>query len=71
MPEPGSKKYDTRRARKRKEAESDGIPDSRANDEAKARSRRTPSGAARAPGPSAAVAPRGNASRAATEPGAH
>jgi hypothetical protein len=36
MPEPGSKKYDTRRARKRKDAESEGVPDSHANDEANA-----------------------------------
>lgn len=36
MPEPGSKEYDTRRARKRKDAESAGVPDSHANDEANA-----------------------------------
>ncbi|MFH8798721.1 hypothetical protein ACH4F6_03830 [Streptomyces sp. NPDC017936] len=31
MPEPGSKKYDTQRARKRKEAERSGISDQDAN----------------------------------------
>ncbi|MEU3605520.1 hypothetical protein AB0E83_08690 [Streptomyces sp. NPDC035033] len=34
MPEPGSKKYDTRRARLRKDAEQGGVPDAKANDEA-------------------------------------
>ncbi|GAB2999141.1 hypothetical protein GCM10023080_076160 [Streptomyces pseudoechinosporeus] len=34
MPEPGSKKYDTRRARLRKEAEAAGTPDQQANEEA-------------------------------------
>jgi hypothetical protein len=34
MPEPGSKKYDTRRARLRKDAESDGVSDQDANDQA-------------------------------------
>ncbi|MGW0465483.1 hypothetical protein ACWDX6_09455 [Streptomyces sp. NPDC003027] len=31
MPEPGSKKYDTRRARLRKDAESSGVSDQQAN----------------------------------------
>lgn len=34
MPEPGSKKYDTRRARLRKDAENSGINDQQANEEA-------------------------------------
>ncbi|NGO12609.1 hypothetical protein G5C60_34625 [Streptomyces sp. HC44] len=34
MPEPGSKKYDTRRARLRKDAEGAGTPDQHANEEA-------------------------------------
>ncbi|MFC7968307.1 MULTISPECIES: hypothetical protein [Streptomyces] len=34
MPEPGSKKYDTRRARLRKDAEQAGVPDAKANNEA-------------------------------------
>jgi hypothetical protein len=34
MPEPGSKKYDTRRARLRKDAEKAGTPDQHANQEA-------------------------------------
>lgn len=34
MPEPGSKKYDTRRARLRKDAERAGTPDQHANEEA-------------------------------------
>ncbi len=36
MPEPGSKKYDVRRARLRKDAEGSGVPDRHANDEANA-----------------------------------
>ncbi|MFH8348051.1 hypothetical protein [Streptomyces sp. NPDC018045] len=34
MPEPGSKKYDTRRARLRKDAENSGISGQQANEEA-------------------------------------
>lgn len=34
MPEPGSKKYDKRRAKLRREAEDQGISDQRANEEA-------------------------------------
>ncbi|MFH8406543.1 hypothetical protein ACH4FX_17395 [Streptomyces sp. NPDC018019] len=34
MPEPGSKSYDTRRARLRKDAENNGINDQQANQEA-------------------------------------
>ncbi|MGW0395398.1 hypothetical protein ACWDYJ_31900 [Streptomyces sp. NPDC003042] len=34
MPEPGSKEYDTRRARMRKDAERAGVPDKKANVEA-------------------------------------
>ncbi|MEV8565403.1 hypothetical protein AB0436_07410 [Streptomyces sp. NPDC051322] len=34
MPEPGSKKYDARRARLRKEAEDSGTPDRQANEAA-------------------------------------
>ena len=34
MPEPGSKKYDTRRARLRKDAESAGVSDQDANEQA-------------------------------------
>lgn len=34
MPEPGSKKYDTRRARLRKEAEGSGVSDQDANEAA-------------------------------------
>ncbi|WP_418960154.1 hypothetical protein [Streptomyces tritici] len=34
MPEPGSKKYDTRRARLRKDAERSGTPDAKANEQA-------------------------------------
>ncbi|NYI03633.1 hypothetical protein [Allostreptomyces psammosilenae] len=34
MPEPGSKKYDVRRARLRKEAEDSGVPDQHADAEA-------------------------------------
>ncbi|MER7520318.1 hypothetical protein [Streptomyces sp. NPDC126499] len=34
MPEPGSKKYDTRRARLRKDAERAGTPDAEANEQA-------------------------------------
>ncbi|MET9520500.1 hypothetical protein [Streptomyces sp. NPDC002994] len=34
MPEPGSKKYDTKRARLRKEAEDSGVPDKHANEQA-------------------------------------
>lgn len=36
MPEPGSKKYDTRRARLRKDSENQGISDKEANEEANA-----------------------------------
>ncbi|MFG3497432.1 hypothetical protein [Streptomyces sp. NPDC047928] len=36
MPEPGSKKYDVRRARLRKNAENHGISDQEANEEANA-----------------------------------
>ncbi|MFF9404975.1 hypothetical protein ACF1B0_05455 [Streptomyces anandii] len=42
MPEPGSKKYDTRRARARKEAERSGISDQDANDAANAELQRDP-----------------------------
>jgi hypothetical protein len=34
MPEPGSKAYDRKRAKKRKEAEDRGVPDQYANEEA-------------------------------------
>ncbi|MFD0371213.1 hypothetical protein [Streptomyces sp. NPDC059071] len=34
VPEPGSKKYDTRRARLRKDAERSGTPDAKANEQA-------------------------------------
>lgn len=34
MPEPGSKAYDTKRSRIRKEAEDQGVPDQHANEEA-------------------------------------
>ncbi|WP_051871273.1 hypothetical protein [Streptomyces sclerotialus] len=37
MPEPGSKKFDRKRAQLRREAEDHGTPDQRANEEAKAR----------------------------------
>ncbi|MFE6224059.1 hypothetical protein [Streptomyces sp. NPDC057854] len=42
MPEPGSKKYDTRRARARKDAEDAGTPDAKANDEANESLQRDP-----------------------------
>ncbi|MER7228678.1 hypothetical protein [Streptomyces rubradiris] len=42
MPEPGSKKYDTRRARLRKEAERSGISDQDANAVAKETLRQEP-----------------------------
>ncbi|POX43864.1 hypothetical protein C3489_37430 [Streptomyces sp. Ru71] len=42
MPEPGGKKYDTRRARMRKEAERSGISDQDANDVANEESQREP-----------------------------
>jgi hypothetical protein len=35
MAEPGSKKYDTHRARRRKDAEKSGVPDRHANEDAK------------------------------------
>ncbi|KRV48391.1 hypothetical protein AQ490_25105 [Wenjunlia vitaminophila] len=34
MPEPGSKKYDKRRAKLRKKAEDEGVPDQHANERA-------------------------------------
>lgn len=37
MPEPGSKKFDRRRAKLRREAEDQGIPDKHANEDAKGR----------------------------------
>ncbi|MET9428397.1 MULTISPECIES: hypothetical protein [unclassified Streptomyces] len=40
MPEPGSKKYDVRRARTRKDAENEGVSDQQANEEANARLQR-------------------------------
>ncbi|WP_190133815.1 hypothetical protein [Streptomyces longispororuber] len=42
MPQPGSKKYDTKRARLRKEAERSGISDQDANDAANTSLQRDP-----------------------------
>ncbi|UNO42904.1 hypothetical protein [Streptomyces sp. MST-110588] len=36
MPEPGSKRYDRKRAERRREAENHGVPDKHANEEANA-----------------------------------
>ncbi|GGS13993.1 MULTISPECIES: hypothetical protein [Streptomyces] len=49
MPEPGSKKYDTRRARLRKEAERSGISDQDANAAAKETLRQEPEGRSAGP----------------------
>jgi hypothetical protein len=49
MPEPGSKKYDTRRARLRKEAERSGISDQDANAAANESLQREPEHRSRGP----------------------
>jgi hypothetical protein len=49
MPEPGSKKYDTRRARLRKDAEQSGISDQDANRAANERLRNDPDTQSRGP----------------------
>jgi hypothetical protein len=59
MPEPGSKKYDQRRARLRREAEDQGIPDEHANEEAKSRMRKDPKWRTRGPRTERGLGPKG------------
>ncbi|MFF8846424.1 hypothetical protein ACF08N_27520 [Streptomyces sp. NPDC015127] len=60
MPEPGSKKYDTRRARKRKDAESEGVPDKRADEEANASLQDDPQWRSRGPRTARGRGPKGD-----------
>ncbi|MDQ0841273.1 hypothetical protein [Streptomyces sp. V1I6] len=49
MPQPGSKKYNERRARLRKDAESQGVSDQEANEEANATLQQNPEYRSRGP----------------------
>ncbi|WP_030694103.1 hypothetical protein [Streptomyces globisporus] len=59
MPEPGSKKYDTRRAGLRKDAERAGVPDAKANDEANESLQEDPQWRSRGPRTERGLGPKG------------
>jgi hypothetical protein len=62
MPEPGSKKYDTRRARMRKDAEGAGISDQDANDAANETLQNDPTWQSRGPRTERGRGPKGERS---------
>ncbi|MEV0597834.1 hypothetical protein AB0I82_00825 [Streptomyces sp. NPDC050315] len=59
MPEPGSKKFDRRRAKLRREAEDQGIPDKHANEDAKGRLEDDPQWQTRGPRTERGLGPKG------------
>ncbi|GAB2591328.1 hypothetical protein GCM10027168_25790 [Streptomyces capparidis] len=65
MPEPGSKKYDTKRAKLRKEAEDRGIPDRHANEHANETLKDDPHWRSRGPRTERGLGPKGE------RPGSH
>ncbi|MBQ0987444.1 hypothetical protein KBZ10_23565 [Streptomyces sp. F63] len=59
MPEPGSRKYDRKRAKLRKEAEDSGVPDQHANEAADKTLRKDPSMRSRGPRTARGLGPKG------------